>query len=294
MRKRVLITGSGSYVGGWVRRRLESEPDRFEVEELSVRGDAWRGFDFSRFDSVFHVAGIAHVSADPKMEPEYMRVNRDLAVEVGRRAKEAGAGQFVFMSSAIVYGDGSRGAGEPITARTEPRPANFYGRSKLEAEEGLRALESPAFRVAVLRCPMVYGPGCERGNFPSLVRLARKAPVFPDVENRRSMIYVKNLAELVAQLISRGGSGIFLPQNAEYSRTSELVRLIAREFGREVVLTKAFDPLLGTILSGVPQVRKAFGSLYYSQEASEFGFGYRLYDLEGSIRDIAAEDGWAR
>ena len=240
------------------------------------------------------MAGIAHVSADPKMEPEYMRVNRDLAVEVGERAKAAGVGQFIFMSSAIVYGDGSRGAGELITAQTEPKPANFYGRSKLEAEKGLRALESPAFRVAVLRCPMVYGPGCERGNFPSLVRLARKAPVFPDVENRRSMIYVKNLAELVAQLISRGGSGTFLPQNAEYSRTSELVRLIARESGRKVALTKAFNPLLGTVLSGVPQVRKAFGSLCYSQEASDLGFDYRPYDLEGSIRDIAAEDGWAR
>lgn len=290
----MLITGSGSYVGGWVKRRLEEEPEKFEAEEVSLRGDAWRSLDLSRFDSVFHVAGIAHVSADPRMEPEYTRVNRDLAVEAGERAKGAGVGQFIFMSSAIVYGDSSRGTGEPITARTEPRPANFYGRSKLEAEEGLFALESPAFEVAVLRAPMVYGPGCERGNFPSLVRVARKVPVFPDVENRRSMIYVKNLAELVAQLVSRGGSGTFLPQNAEYSRTSELVRLIARESGRKVALTKAFNPLLDTVLSGVSQVRKAFGSLYYSQEASEFGFGYRPYGLEGSIRDIAVEDGWAR
>lgn len=79
--KRVLITGAGSYVGTHVMRRLQEEPNKFEVRELDVKGDAWRGFDFAGFDAVFHVAGIAHVSTDPSMEPLDMQVNRDFAIE---------------------------------------------------------------------------------------------------------------------------------------------------------------------------------------------------------------------
>ena len=141
--KRVLITGAGSYVGGWVRRRLEREPGRFFVEELDVQDGAWREFDFSSFDVVYHVAGIAHVSTDPSMEDLYYRVNRDLAIEVARHAKSAGVGQFVFMSSSIVYGDSDVLDAGPITADTPANPANFYGRSKLEAEKGLDRSEVP-------------------------------------------------------------------------------------------------------------------------------------------------------
>lgn len=295
MKKKVLITGSNSYVGGWIKRRLEEEPEKFEVEEISVRGDAWRSLDFSRFDSVFHVAGIAHVSADPKMEPEYMRINRDLAIEVGEQAKAAGVGQLIFMSSAIVYGDSApAGQGEGITPETPPTPSNFYGRSKLEAEEGLLALEEDGFKVAILRCPMIYGPGCKRGNFPTLVKLARKTPIFPDIENKRSMLYVKNLAELVVQLVLRGGSGVFLPQNAEYSKTSEVVKLVACASGRQVTLTKVFNPILNSSFLRLPQIKKAFGNLYYSQFASDFDFEYRPYSLRESIVDIAAMDGWKK
>ena len=263
MKKRVLITGSGSYVGGWVKRRLESEPERFEVEELSLRGGAWRSFGFSRFDSVFHVAGIAHVSADPKMEPEYMRVNRDLAVEVGRRAKEAGAGQLVFMSSAIVYGDAApAGKGAPITPETPPAPSNFYGRSKLEAEEGLRALESDAFKIAILRTPMVYGPGC-KGNFPLLTLLARRSPVFPKVGNRRSVVYAGNLAELVALLVSDGGGGLFWPQDGEYLETGEVVSALGEAQGSAVRLAGTLAPLARLASRYTSVGRKAFGDLWY-------------------------------
>lgn len=292
--KRVLVTGAGSYVGGKVLERLAREPEAFQADELDVRGDGWRSFGFSGYDCVLHVAGIAHVSADPAMGPLYMKVNRDLAVEVGRRAKESGVRQLVFMSSAIVYG-GSKphDVFEPIGLDTPIAPEDFYGESKAQAEEGLRGLEDEGFKVAVLRCPMIYGPGCERGNFPKLVRLARMLPAFPDVRNRRSMLYVGNLAELVAQLASRGGGGLYLPQNAEYAETSQMVRMIAEASGRKVRLARALNPAV-SVMAGHPLARKAFGNLYYDQAASDFGFGYRPYSLEGSIREIACEDGWGR
>lgn len=281
--KRVLITGAHSYVGRAVMDRMAEESAKFKADELSVRGDEWKQTDFSGYDCVLHVAGIAHVDPDPAREPEYMRVNRDLAVEVGTKAKSEGVGQLIFMSSAIVYGDSAPlGSGAAITRRTEPAPANFYGRSKLEAEEGLRALEAPGFVVAVVRAPMVYGPGC-RGNFPRLAAMARRLPVFPDVDNRRSMIYVGNLAELIAGIAERGTGGLYLPQNAEWSRTSDLVARMARLMGRKMRLTKVFNPLLRGPLRAHPLALKAFGSMWYEQGASDAGFDYRRYSLDESL-----------
>lgn len=288
--KRVLITGAGSYVGGWVRRRLEREPGRFFVEELDVQDAAWRKFDFSGFDVVYHVAGIAHVSTDPSMEDLYYRVNRDLAIEVARHAKSAGVGQFVFMSSSIVYGDSDVLDAGPITADTPANPANFYGRSKLEAEKGLERLASEDFRVAVLRCPMIYGPGC-KGNFPQLAKIARKFPLFPEVRNKRSVLYVENLAEFVTQVVKRGMSGTFWPQNDEYMSTSEAVRLLGNAQGSPIRVTRMLSPLAYLALRCTNAGRKAFGSLYYDMQMSDYGFDYHLCSFEESIRRFANWEG---
>lgn len=289
--KRVLVTGSGSYVGRAVMARMAEEPGEFQVEEISVRGEEWKTYDFGAYDCVFHVAGIAHVDPDPAREPEYVRVNRDLAIEVATKAKADGVGQFIFMSSAIVYGDSAPlGGGEAITRATEPHPANFYGLSKLEAEEGLRRSEDGGFSVAIIRAPMIYGPAC-RGNFPRLIAMAKKLPVFPDVDNRRSMIYIGNLAELIAGLVERAAGGLYLPQNAEYSRTSDLVARIARLSGREMHLTKVFNPLLRGPLRNHPLALKAFGSMWYDQAASDAGFEYRRYSLDESLALTLSADG---
>lgn len=290
--KRVLITGAGSYVGTHVMKRLQEEPDKFEVQELDVKGDVWKAFDFSSFDSVFHVAGIAHVSTDPSMEPLYMQVNRDLTIDVAKHAKEAGVQQFIFMSSAIVYGDSEpAGTGKPITKMTKPNPANFYGRSKLEAEEGLTILNNEVFKVAIVRAPMIFGPNA-KGNFPKLVSMARKLPVFPNIRNTRSMLYVGNLAELIKQLVQNDYCGMFLPQEETDICTSNLVKQIAEISGKNIHLTKVFNPVLNTILQNNELVIKAFGDLFYSKDESSFNFNYRRYSTKEALKQIAQTEGW--
>ena len=281
--KRVLITGAGSYVGTHVMRRLQEELDRFEVRELDVKGDEWREFNFSGYDSVFHVAGIAHVSTDPSMEPLYMAVNRDLAIEVAERAKAAGVKQLVFMSSSIVYGDSTAEDKGPITRDTLPAPSNFYGRSKLEAEEGLTKLADGRFSVAILRCPMIYGPGC-KGNFPTLAKIAGSFPVFPKVRNRRSILYIDNLSEFVAMLVSSGEGGVYFPQNEEYMATSDVVVRLGKLQGRKVRLSGVLGAVAAFACRHVDQARKAFGSLYYDQAISSYDFDYRVVTLDDSLK----------
>src|SRR5699024_2191706 len=162
MTKKILITGKNSYIGrSFIEYCKKNEID-FEIDELDVRGEEWKSYDFTSYDSVFHVAGIAHNSSDPKLEDLYYKVNRDLTVEIAKKAKQSDVPQFIFMSSMIVFGNHPNGKTR-ITQDTEPNPDNFYGDSKLQAEKGLKELESDNFKVVVLRPPMIYGKN-SKGN----------------------------------------------------------------------------------------------------------------------------------
>jgi len=281
--KRILITGAGSYIGTSFEKWVSQWPEKYQVEAISVRGDDWKNEDFGKFDTIFHVAGIAHVDAKAEMEDLYYKVNRDLTIEVAKKAKADGATHFVFMSSIIVYGDSSEiGKKRVITKETVPTPANFYGNSKLTAEQGIIPLESEMFKVAVLRPPMIYGKG-SRGNYPKLAKLAQKLPVFPNIENERSMLHVDNLCEFVRLVIDNGDSGVFFPQNKEFVKTSELVYLIGRVHDKSIKLTKLFNPLINILARKIGLINKVFGNLVYEKSMSEYRDNYWVRDFKQSI-----------
>ena len=143
--KRILITGAGSFIGSSVERWLAVYPDRYSVDTIDTINEKWREADFSKYDVVFHVAGIAHVDPKPEMAPLYYKVNRDLAIAIATHAKNVGVRQFIFMSSMIVYHASKSLKSTIINAETKPNPNDFYGDSKLQAEIGLKQLESLDF-----------------------------------------------------------------------------------------------------------------------------------------------------
>ena len=285
--KRILITGINSYLGGRFRQYMEQFPE-YATVSISMRDGSWRGEDFTGFDVVYHVAGLAH-SDNGRISPEkaqkYYEINTDLTKELAKKAKREGVKQFIFMSSAIVYGDSAPiGRRRRIDRSTVCTPANCYGDSKLQAELGLRRLEDENFRVVILRPPMIYGPGC-KGNYPVLSLFAQRLPVFPYVDNERSMLFVDNLMAFGKLMIDNEESGTFFPQNAEYSNTSELVRMIAETHGKKLILVRGFTWALKFLGFFTALVDKAFGSLSYDMSMSEYPGGeYRLYSLEESIR----------
>lgn len=172
----------------------------------------------------------------------YFRVNRDLAYEVAKKAKKEGVSQFIFLSSMSVYGMETG----VITRDTVPQPKSLYGKSKLEAEKLIEHLNDQTYKVAILRPPMVYGKGC-KGNYPKLATLAKITPLFPDIDNKRSMIYVDNLSKFLKVIIDDNQSGLFFPQNNEYVKTSELVKLIAKYNNKKIRLTKLFNPIINSL-----------------------------------------------
>ena len=282
---KVLITGAGSYVGESVRRYILSTSSDFEIDAVDTMNDAWKEADFSKYDVVYHVAGIAHVNADPKMEPLYYKVNRDLTVEVARAAKAAGVKQFIFMSSQIVFHESQSLKTEVLTADTKENPNGFYGDSKLQAEKGLHELECDVFKVCILRPPMIYGPN-SKGNFPRLVKLAQKTPLFPALHNKRSMLYIDNLAEFVKQAILRELNGTFYPQNRELADTVEIIRFFAKANGHKVWITSLLNPFvwLGSFI--LQPINKMFATYYYDPEMSKMDFDYQLVSFEESLKQM--------
>jgi len=260
---------------------LMKEPDKYYIETLDMRNPKWKEFDFSKFDVVFHVAGIAHVSTKKNMKDTYFKVNRDLAIETAIKAKDSGVKQFIFMSSIIVYGSDNK-TQIVINKETIPSPSNFYGQSKLEAEEGILELESKSFKVLIIRPPMIYGKD-SKGNYPKLSKLVKKISLFPNFDNQRSMLHIDNLCEFVKLMIDNEEFGIFFPQNKEYVNISNLVNMIAQVNGKKIRFTKFFNPLIKIFLR-VSLVKKVFGSLIYEHSISKYKNGnYQIRSTKESI-----------
>ena len=281
--KNILITGRNSYIGTSLENWLMREPDKYKVDTVDMKDRSWKEKDFSSYDVVFHVAGIAHIKETSDNQNLYYKVNRDLAYETAQKAKQDGVEQFIFLSSMSVYGieQGVIDKNTPLT------PNSAYGKSKIEAEKLINKLKDDSFTVATLRPPMVYGNGC-RGNYPRLVGLALKTPIFPKVDNKRSMIYIDNLSEFVKRLIDNRSGGLFFPQNADYVNTSEMVRIIAEVHGKRVVMTKLFNPLLR--LLNVSTVNKVFGDLVYDMSMSNYVSDYRVCGFRESVKKTEQRD----
>ena len=285
--KKILITGAGSYIGENVRKyMMTTAPGEFEIDAVDTISDAWKKADFSQYDVVYHVAGIAHVNASPKMEPLYYKVNRDLTIEVGKKAKEAGVKQFIFMSSQIVFHESQSLKSEVITKNTKEKPNGFYGNSKLQAEIGLHQLESDTFKVCILRPCMIYGPNA-KGNFIRLAKLACKVPVFPCWHNKRSMLYVDNFSEFVKQVVQRELSGTFYPQNREQADTVEIIRYFAKAAGHKVWITRLLNPFVWLGSFVLQPINKMFATYYYDPEMSKADFDYQLVSFEESLAKMA-------
>lgn len=276
--KRILITGANSYIGTSFVKWMSKCKEEYDVHEIDMKDGTWREKDFSGYDIIFHVAGIAHIKETKKNAHLYYKINRDLLYEVAKKAKASGVKQFIFLSSMSVYGMNTG----VITRDTIPAPNSNYGKSKLQGEELISSLQDAAFNIVILRPPMVYGKGC-KGNYNRLEKIALKSPIFPKIGNKRSMIHIDNLCEFLRLMIVNEEKGIFYPQNEEYSNTKELVRLISETNGKNIKLTKMFNVILKIMSKKIGIINKVFGNLVYDKSMSEYKDNYRVMDIKQSV-----------
>lgn len=274
--KKILVTGTNSYIGTSFEKWVSQYPEKYSVEKISLRDSLWRGISFKDYDAVYHTAAIVHVKVND--ESEYYRVNKELTIELAQKAKREGVKQFIFLSTMGVYGTETG----YIKKDTLPTPKTHYAKSKYEAEQALNEMNTSYFNIAILRPPIVYGENCP-GNFTRLINVTLKLPIFPEIKNERSMIYINNLSEFVRLIIDQSRNGLFFPQNEEYVCTSHLVKTIARVHEKRVWMTKLFNPILRIL--NISTVNKVFGNFVYEKELSKIGSQYSTCSFEESIRN---------
>ncbi len=290
--KKILITGANSYIGTSFEKMVKENHFPILIHTIDMMDNNWKKEDFSKYDSIFHVAGIAHADVGPiskEQQSKYYKVNCNLAIETAKKAKKDGVKQFIYMSSIIVYGE-STGVGKNrvITKDTKTSPSNFYGDSKLKAELGLQKLSDENFKIVILRPPMIYGKG-SKGNYPMLSKFARRLPIFPKINNERSMLHIDNLCTFVKMMIINEEQGVFYPQNEEYVKTYEMVQCIAKAHGKKILMVRCLNlpiRLLGHTpgkIGGL--INKAFGNLVYEKQMSLYKESYNIRNFHESIKE---------
>lgn len=288
--KKVMLVGVGGYIGGKFTEYICKNYPDWQVDAVDSMNRKWAEADFTGYNAVYNVSGLAHANARQGTEEQYYAVNGQLPIDVATKAKAEGVPMFVQMSSMVVYGDMS-GLGEEknIFEDTVPAEPTIYGKSKMMAERGLQKLVDETFQVAIMRPPLIYSEFA-RDNFPRLVNFAKKMPIFPKLKNRQSMVYVDNLCELIHLIIENNKGGIYYPQQECYIETSKIVKDIADAVGNKMWQTKIFNPFLKYFskFEKLAFIHKAFGSITYDMSISNhFDGKYRVVSYEESIKRIA-------
>lgn len=288
---KVLLTGATGFVGRETARALcaaghEVCPvvragDGFRVAGIDGNTD-WSGA-FDGVQAVIHLAARVHQMDDRAADPlaAFRAVNTAGTERLARAAAAAGVRRFVFVSSVKAVGEASA-PGQSLDARTQPRPADPYGISKLEAERALQQVAADTgLEVVVVRPPLVYGPGVG-ANFRALLRAVGRGWPLPlgCVDNRRSLVSVANLADALRLCIehpSAAGHTYFVTDGEDVS-TAELCRRIGRALGRRARLLPvpvALLRLAGALTGRGGVVQRLTGSLLLDSSAIRRELGWR-------------------
>jgi nucleoside-diphosphate-sugar epimerase len=251
----ILVTGATGFVGRAVVQRLLAEDQsrrlaaavRRDAPKLSdrvlqhVTGDLESSTDWSAalgdVSAVVHCAARVHVMADTAANPleEFRRVNVQGTLNLARQAAAAGVRRFVFVSSIKVNGEVTQ-LGRPFTADDAPAPVDAYGVSKMEAEEGLRAIASQTgMEVVIIRPTLVYGPGV-KANFAAMMRWLKRGVPLPlgVIHNQRSLVSLDNLVDLIVTCLTHPAAAnqTFLASDGEDVSTTELLHRMGQAMGR--------------------------------------------------------------
>ena len=236
----ILLTGANGFIGNYFQKKHGKQ---YNISTFSFQSDNLNKVDLTDIDTVIHLSALVHQMGGASKE-EYFRINVDNTLALAHKAKESGVKQFIFMSSVKVSGEESN---TPYTETTKCEPQDDYGRSKLEAERQLLAIEDDSFVISILRTPIVYGYGV-KANIQNLIKLIQKMPVLPfaKIKNRRSMVYLGNLCALMDTLCETRTRGVFLAGDDHSVSTTEFIELIANELHKNIYLVKI--PFFETLL----------------------------------------------
>ena len=283
--KKVLITGKNGYIAKHIKSWLEKDDTKYSVNLLDVRTDEWKKSSFAGVDVIIHTAGIVH-QPEIKEWDIYYKTNVLLTENLAIKAKAEGVIQFVFLSTMAVYGVGKALKPTIIYENTPCNPKGLYGKSKLHAEQKLKAIGDPSFRVSIIRPPNVYGYNCKGNYIRGFTKAVQAMPIIPYAfpEVKQSMLYIDNLTELVKIIIDESATGIFMPQDASPVSAVELMIKISKGMDKKTKTSKLLGYIV-TLFGFTPIVKKVYGGLQYDDKLTTcFNKEYIICDFDESIK----------
>jgi len=281
----VLIVGKNSYVGTHISEWLKIHDH--SVYLLNSRTDEWKTYNYGNIDCIIHVAAIVHEKNEVPWEI-YHKVNTLLPIHIAKIAKKQGVKQFIFFSTMGIYGKGkSLPYGTTISEFTEISPTSYYGKSKLEAEAGLKKLEGGSFNISIIRPPSIYGKNCPGNYISTFKNIASLFPVFPYSysEAKQSFIYIDNLSELVRLIIEHKRRGVFTPQDNVQISTPDLLSLMAIIQEKKIHMSK-FLGAFPKVFQNCKIITKLYGGINYSDNISNH--------FDGAYQKVSLREGMKR
>ena len=284
--KDILLTGSSGFVGSAVAASLVQQSG-FNLYRavrrssgVTVGGsdviivpdfcdsDGWEKAVEGK-DVVIHCAARVHIMNEISGDfiSAFRKVNVQATATLARQAARAGVKRFIFISSIKVNGESAK-ADAPFSADDIPRPADAYGISKCEAEAELKKIGTESgMEVVIIRPVLVYGPGV-KANFYSMMKWVHRGVPLPlgSVRNKRSLIFIDNLVDLVVRCIDHPAAGnqIFLASDGEDCSTTELLTYVTEAMGRSsrlIPLPEFVVRAIAILLGKGEFVERLWGSL---------------------------------
>ncbi|SNR14905.1 NAD-dependent epimerase/dehydratase family protein [Tenacibaculum jejuense] len=227
--RNVMVTGASGYVG---KNFIESYSSNYNLFTFSLLKNSIESLELQNIDVILHCAALVHKSK--VKNAEYKKVNVNYPYNLAKKAKSQGVKQFVFISSIAIYGNKSL-----INYKTEKKPNNEYGLSKLQAEELLESLNDETFVVSIVRPPMVYGKNAP-GNINRLLSLIKRTPILPfkGIKNKRNFVYIQNLLQGINHIIENKIEGDFLICDDESISTTDLIINLSKVINKRVILIR--------------------------------------------------------
>lgn len=276
---KILVTGSAGFVGRALCKRLENEPERYQVVSSSRQRqgavdscliDLATVADWSScltgVEVVVHLAAAVHGAdgVSPLAMSHHARINAHGTLQLARQAADAGVRRFVFVSTIKVNGEETE-PGESFTAATAANPHGAYAHSKYQAEQGLFELASRvAMEVVVVRPPLIYGPGV-KANFRSLLGWTQSGLPFlvPSQSNVRTLVSVENLVDLLVVVLTHPAARnqVLLAGDGESLSTEELFSTLASALGHTPLFLRLPMRIVSLLEAIWPAYRKLSRSL---------------------------------
>jgi len=287
--KTILVTGGKGFVGQYVCRQLTGMGYHVRIPTRTLTKTKNRNWEFvptgdltafanwrqlvSNVDAVVHLVARTHVTDEFGVAAirKYRSVNVDVTRRLAKASREAGVKRFVYLSSIKAIGNASE---EPLAETHSCNPVDSYGITKLEAEQTIREeLSESDCSYTILRPPLVYGVGV-KGNFLRLLKLVQRGMPLPRVANRRSMVHVSNLVDVVclALVHEQARNQVFHVADPTPVSTSELVIHMATGMGRGSRLLPVPQNLLtqlGRAIGKQEEMRRLVDSLTVSIEKAK-------------------------